>query len=407
MASCLPGLENKPDFDRDVFRKVRGEIKVKRKLSVGLVLTILLLLTVAGAVAAVILSLQQIVEEQAIPMANQYEGERYSIEDMDILLTLADENGIILSEQTKEKINRARAQGEGYFKEELLMAFAKAEFGEEPSAWTLEEQKWFDDVCVAIGFIPEGEKALPTGNVISQEEAIRKAQVYIQEHYDTKVDLMDEKVYQLGIQYINGKTDGTYDGNYWTIHYKPLTLDAVEYWLNMNDTGDVWNTLVTLGVADGANYLEVKNRYEALFGWDFTIWDHAVLQSFQGAVQKCGAPLYPMQQALLQTEYPDIAPDAISGQRAAELGAQSEGILHAPVLSMVYIGSSPNPVWKITYQVDLDDDRCAYCFVEVDSMTGQVLSGVEEVGAPMYRSIVLDRVYEGVRNWEPDLPSVG
>lgn len=114
-----------------------------------------------------------------------------------------------------------------------------------------------------------------------------------------------------------------------------------------------------------------------------------------------------MQQALLQTEYPDIAPDAISGQRAAELGAQSEGILHAPVLSMVYIGSSPNPVWKITYQVDLDDDRCAYCFVEVDSLTGQILSGVEEVGAPMYRSIVLDRVYERVRNWEPDLPSVG
>ena len=44
MDACLPGLENSPDFDRDVLRHVRGAIKVKKKLSVGFVLVIVLAL---------------------------------------------------------------------------------------------------------------------------------------------------------------------------------------------------------------------------------------------------------------------------------------------------------------------------------------------------------------------------
>ena len=49
MDACLPGLENSPDFDRDVLRHVRGEIKVKKKLSVGFVLVIVLALAAVTA----------------------------------------------------------------------------------------------------------------------------------------------------------------------------------------------------------------------------------------------------------------------------------------------------------------------------------------------------------------------
>jgi len=54
MNTCLPGLENRPDFDRDVLRNVRGEVKVKKKLSVGFVLLIVLVLAVATALAGLI-----------------------------------------------------------------------------------------------------------------------------------------------------------------------------------------------------------------------------------------------------------------------------------------------------------------------------------------------------------------
>ena len=55
MDACLPGLENRPDFDRAVLRQARGEIKMKKKLSVGFVLVIALALIVATALAVVTL----------------------------------------------------------------------------------------------------------------------------------------------------------------------------------------------------------------------------------------------------------------------------------------------------------------------------------------------------------------
>ncbi|MDD3411468.1 MAG: hypothetical protein PHY12_11745 [Eubacteriales bacterium] len=51
MDACLPGLENRPDFEREVLRQARGEIKRKKKRSAGLVLAIVLVLLSAAALA--------------------------------------------------------------------------------------------------------------------------------------------------------------------------------------------------------------------------------------------------------------------------------------------------------------------------------------------------------------------
>ena len=58
MNACLPGLENKPGFEREVLKRARGEIKVKKKLSVGLVFILILVL---AAVAALAQALSQLV----------------------------------------------------------------------------------------------------------------------------------------------------------------------------------------------------------------------------------------------------------------------------------------------------------------------------------------------------------
>ncbi|MEG1092841.1 MAG: hypothetical protein RSE38_16005, partial [Acinetobacter sp.] len=60
---------NKPDFERDVLRQVRGEVKVKKKLSVGLVLTIILVFAVMAALATTLLWLDH------VPQVSQTEYE--------------------------------------------------------------------------------------------------------------------------------------------------------------------------------------------------------------------------------------------------------------------------------------------------------------------------------------------
>ena len=67
MDACLPGLENSPDFDRDVLRHVRGEIKVKKKLSVGFVLVIVLALAAVTALAAMTLNAyyEKVIEKES------------------------------------------------------------------------------------------------------------------------------------------------------------------------------------------------------------------------------------------------------------------------------------------------------------------------------------------------------
>ena len=52
----------------------KGETKVKRKISLGLVLAIVLALLATAALAAVLLSHQEIMEQVAVPLANENDG---------------------------------------------------------------------------------------------------------------------------------------------------------------------------------------------------------------------------------------------------------------------------------------------------------------------------------------------
>lgn len=55
--ACLPGLEDHPSFEQDVLKCVRGEEKMKKKLSAGFVLAIAFVLMFAAAAGAVTLNL--------------------------------------------------------------------------------------------------------------------------------------------------------------------------------------------------------------------------------------------------------------------------------------------------------------------------------------------------------------
>lgn len=161
--------ETPDSFSRGISAHLRAlqrkeEAIVKKKLSVGLIIAIMLMLAAVTALAVALLTSREIVEEHGLPIASQSEGDVYSAEETNFLLDLAKENGIVLSETGMASIRAFLELGKGYYKEEMLMELAKAEFGQDTAYWSPEENKWFSDVCAAIGFTDQPHSALPGDN---------------------------------------------------------------------------------------------------------------------------------------------------------------------------------------------------------------------------------------------------
>lgn len=345
--------------------------KRRSKLSVGLIVAIVLTLMSVTAVAAVVLSARQIVEETAIPMAQDTEGDRYTLEDTNLLVQLAKENGLVLSDNAMASITAAGEIGEGYWKEELLMAMAKAEFGDAPERWTLEQQKWFDDVCVAIGFIDAPHKGLPDEPAQASAAALEAANAYLHENYGAGDELLDDASYAIGIQYINGINEGDYDGMYWSIDYQPLALELSEYWVYLNDTLEVWGDNRYLGVTEDAVATRVRERFTKLYGmeneWTPEIWVslHEELQGRFIDSEWCGCIAYidfilPPEGGLTQDEAKAYAMAAVN---------QHNMKTYTAVCCMAKDG----PVWKVDVQAfDTDGSFMARWWIELDGMTGEV-----------------------------------
>ena len=205
MNTCLPGLENRPDFDRDVLRKVRGDVKVKKKLSVGFVLLIVLVLAVATALAAITLNAFY---EKAI----QKEGESgliqdWSAEDQVTLVDWMADAGIeldadkvaqlqdtSLSEEEKsalamEIITDYYPARDGILSTVDIIAKEKGPI----EYWSLEDKAWFSELM--LQYQPDeiiSVSLLPDEADISQEEAIEIMYAYYKEIYGLERDDFDE-----------------------------------------------------------------------------------------------------------------------------------------------------------------------------------------------------------------------
>ena len=360
------------------------ERPMKRKLSVGLVFAIVLILAALTALAVTLLSPREIIEKHGIPIASQSEGDAYSAEETNILLDIARENGIAFSEHGMRNINEFLSRGEGYYKQELLMELAKAEFGSDVASWTLAEQKWFDDVCVATGISDQPQVGLPGEGEMTQEQAVKIAQDYIHAQYDASVNLDDTAVYKAGVQYINGNENGAYPGYYWVIFYEPRTLDAAYYSIYIGSQGEVWLAEVTPGAGEDAYAFQITSRFQSMYGWKFSLWSQSELRSFQQTVVLAKPTRDEGDKGVLgirQMVYPDISPDAMSPEDAITLAAKAvpDADPYDDYLwnndGVVYLGDNPNPVWKVHLSSsDQDGSRYNPYLVEVDSITGEIKS---------------------------------
>ena len=386
----------------------KGGLGVRKKFSLSLVLVLVVMMLTVTAVAAVLLSMRQIVDEHAIPMANEYSGESYTIEDTNILLQLAEENGIVFSEEGRDSIARFLSDGEGYPKEEMLMLLAKAEFGEQPERWTIEQQKWFDDACVAIGFIDSNEKDVPSGDDISEEDAYRLAAQYIYENCGNTFSVDDETQFHRGAQYIIN--DGAYTcPKYWRIEFAGVGLKDPTYCVFLSDTGEFLDVEISLGIHEKSTYSDVINRYRELYGWNPASWSQEILRAFRHDIDMCIPSNDKAYLCLKKVQYPDLDDDKLNQQQAVDIGAKHLGLREYMVDTAVYVTTQQRKVWRICFYVDLPDDSFQYYYADIDAMDGTVLYAHMVDGRTyLYYDIVPQSVIEEVdQEWEDNSPAFG
>ncbi|MEG0505419.1 MAG: hypothetical protein RR547_12290, partial [Raoultibacter sp.] len=205
MDACLPGLENKPDFERDVLRQVRGEVKVKKKLSVGFVLLMVLVLAAVTALAAMTLNAYY---EKAIEKEGQ-SGliQDWSASDKVALVDWMVEAGAKLDAEQVAQLhaNHLTEDEQGTLALEIINSYYPARDGILTSVdiiakekgpieyWSLEDKAWFSEMIVK--YQPEevsGVNLLPTEADITQEQAIEIMYAYYEKEYGLKREDFDE-----------------------------------------------------------------------------------------------------------------------------------------------------------------------------------------------------------------------
>ena len=373
----LSGLTVTQTRRNRMLREITGGKKVRTKLTVSLVFAIVLVLIASIAVAAVLLSMREVVTEKAVPLANQTEGDRYTVEETNLLLSLAKENGIVLSDHAIESIDRDLEKENGYYKEELIMAMAKAEFGPMPAQWTLEEQNWFDDVCVAIGFIPQKNHFVPAQGEITEEEALKTALAHIAGLGET-ADLTDETQYDRYVQFMGEENDDS--GEYrkiWDIEYEAKSLTGSSYYLVLSSAGEVESCYSPANAVQGG---DANEWYQQL--WDYEIkekgdaakWSPEQWVYFHEQVAKIPLDqkgLFRPLRAFARQVY--AVPDdvALTKEEAVALAKQRAGEEGQPLQALnnttcVYLMDGEKAIWKVTF---IRDDGEFY--VEMDAYTGE------------------------------------
>lgn len=217
MDACLPGLENKPDFERDVFRQVRGEVKVKKKLSVGFVLVIVLAL---AAVTALAMTLNAYYEKTIEKEGQSGLIQDWSAADKVALVDWMVEAGIELDEDKVAQLHTddLSEDARSTLAMEIIGDYYPARDGILTSVdiiakekgpiehWSLEDKAWFSEMIAK--YQPEEVSSvnlLPTAEDITQEQAIEIMYAYYEKEYGLKREDFDESKMTISF------SEGTWD----------------------------------------------------------------------------------------------------------------------------------------------------------------------------------------------------
>lgn len=371
--STLSGLRDDPWLAQRVIAQAKGGKKVKKKLSVGLVLTFMLILVAVTALAITLLSGQELVEEIVVPLAQENDTveqqESFSSSELETVIRAAEENGIAIEKQ----FELALESGQGYSEEETIMSIAREAFGGNYSEWSIEQKHWFGEMMVKIGFRQENFACLPNEDDLSLEQATAIVQKKILEDYGD--DVLDTSRWKLLVDY-EAKIDeqGNKTPPVWSFCLIPEEIGYNQYRLTMDSDGNI-QAFEAIAALNGNSADAIIEQYQSIYG-GFADWNYEIWASMGNAL-KGRWPDTRRCWVFQNAEYILPPENSITEDQARAIALNAVNLDYTFTNGSICCMDNGTPIWKIVTRTKMPEDSgrgkySAIWFVEIDCMTGVV-----------------------------------
>lgn len=360
-------------------------VTVKRKMPFGVVLALILMLLTATAVAAVLLTGMEVIEQEAVPLAQNNDGDvrpqtSFSNEELYSLIATAAENGITLADDNS--VMRALRNGEGYYEEETIMAICREAFGGYFYEWTVEQKHWYEEMMIAIGWSTENNYELPGEGDITPDEARALAKQIIWDNYGADIPLDDPAKYRHEEDFYGFHND-TESGNNWFFNFYPKTLEGNEYYVSFDRHGKEaehapspdgvfgrnWDTYTEEILFNGINNT-YGYRTQSQESWNLEAW-----YTFGQMLPKAErSDAWDAEfDAYLATTY--LLPDEtdLTAEQAYKIAIADWGGKNYSRISTVLIGKGDQRIWKVGFYRTEGIRNAGTVLYEIDSKTHEIL----------------------------------
>lgn len=402
-------LHADPFLTQKVIREAgrKENIPVKRKMKFGVALALILMLVTATAVAAVLLTGMELIEQEAIPLAQGNDGEvrpveEYTYEELQSIILAAQENGIYLDDDTS--VMRALRMGEGYSEEETIMAICREAFGGLFYEWTVEERHWFQDMMIEIGWATENNYPLPGEDEMPSEEARAMAKQTIWDHYGADIPLDDPAFYRDQEDFHPGSE--TASGiSMWTFDWTPATLDGATYWVALDGQG-AWAEHSTAPAYSWEDYTEemLEGRVDSVYNyrksgsgmisWEYDAW-YAFGQKLPGA--KHSENWDEAYDGYLASTYLLPGENDLTKKQARDIAFADAGVKDYTSVTELLLGKGDQRIWKISFNTSEKTGMNQLLSYEIDSVTREILRKDELSGEVTWARYMLNETYESVK----------
>lgn len=350
---------------------------VKKKLSLGLVLALVITVLTLSALAAVLIGGKDFVEQVLAPKAVENQSEIWTRAELDELKRIAQENGLPITEQLEKAFDRP----EGYFKQEVIHAVLRDALGFHYSTWSVEDQAWHENILVKTGLKDFTWATVPQPGDVSLKDAQEIAEKYIADAWAPEPDLMNPEIYRHHQQFQNFKENQHQQGRRWYLEFEALDLSHDGYSFTIESTGKVAeaNRRPGMGKEDPTAY-QVFDRYENVSG-NMAHWSAETWLSFQRdlkrAVNAHGDGGMISSSLYLSQEYALPTPDMITKEAAIQLAKEVSGAPgqdHIDRANAVLLADEGTPVWKVSlpHAIEGPIKRVLPFLVEINALNGEV-----------------------------------